>query len=122
MYIGYTKVNDNDITNIVIKIKIIINNNEEGPTLDTTYEAKYYIFPEKLVKTNSSRQISCLPLQIVTNDINEYRIVCIFEKLIYDINLLIYRYFEYSICLFRRVQKMCLLKQIIILLELIFIK
>ena len=98
VYIGYTKVNDNNITNIVIKFQII-NNNEEGLTLDTTYEPKYYIYPEALVKTNSTRQISCLPLKIVTDYIDEHRIVCIFERTQYDFNLRINRYFGYSFCL-----------------------
>ena len=97
IFIGVSRDNENDITNILIKLKI---NNNEGiePSLNKDFEIKVFVFPENTTKTNTARQITCQPLRILNNnkDINYY-LVCVFELITYDESFNMDRYYDYAI-------------------------
>ena len=100
VFIGYSKIiysepEENKI-NIIIKLTIENNDDEEGPNLVDSSNIKYYIFSEPTFKTSSPRQISCEPLLINNYDsskhnCNKYRLICVFEM--YDNN----KYMTYAV-------------------------
>ena len=101
IFIGYSKneyYENSKINKTIIIIKLEldnINNNDEGPNINSNSDKKFFIFPYSTVKTNSSRQISCEPLNI-TNNINNYRLICIYEDLEYDNNFNMFRNAYYT--------------------------
>ena len=100
IFIGYSRVEhfDNQVNKTIIIIRLEldnINNNEQGPCLEQNSEKKLFIFPYSTVKTHSSRQISCEPLNI-KNDIENYRLICFYEDLKYDNTMMTFRYMVYA--------------------------
>ena len=83
-YIENGKVNK---TNIIIRLELDdINNNDQGPYLMNLVR-KFSVFSYSTYSTiisSSSRQISCEPLYII-NDMEKYRLVCIYEEGLEDI-------------------------------------
>ena len=84
IFIGYTRIDyfekETNKTNIVIRFNITNKESDNGPVIDDSVEKKYFVFPKSVIKTNSTKQISCEPLRI-TNNISYYRFVCVFEDL-----------------------------------------
>ena len=72
-------------TMLVLKIPIKNKNSQTGPTLDSYSTVEYYPFPLSTVLTDSSSQIACEPLRI-SNNINDYRVVCLHETSEYIAN------------------------------------
>ena len=86
VFIGYSRIDyfDTEInkTNIILKLNILNKESvEEGPILDDKFEIKYFVFPQSTVKTSSLRQISCEPIK-VTNDLTQYRLICLHEDVL----------------------------------------
>ena len=84
VFIGYSIIKnyatEKKVQNIIIKIGINNKNSESvGPNLDQMVSIIYFQYPEETIKTNSHRQISCEPLK-VSNNANNYRLVCLYEK------------------------------------------
>ena len=65
-------------TMTVLKIPITNINSQNGPTFDSYYTTYYHTFPSSDILTNSSSDIACETLKI-SNNINYYRVVCIYE-------------------------------------------
>ena len=84
IFIGYTRIDyfekETNKTNIVIRFNITNKESDNGPDIDDSVEKKFFVFPKSVIKTNSTKQISCEPLRI-TNKISYYRLVCVFEDL-----------------------------------------
>ena len=74
-YIGYTRIIDETkVKNILFKIEI--SNPESDNAIDSS-NINIFEFPESTDIMSSSRQISCVPLQISSS--SEYRLTCLFE-------------------------------------------
>ena len=58
--------------------QIYNKNSQYGPMFDPYSKSYYHTFPLSTVLTNSSSDIACEPLRI-SNDINYYRVVCLYE-------------------------------------------
>ena len=86
VFIVYTLINyytnQTNVTNIAIKLNITNRDSDTGPELDQNVNVKYFTFPQSTIKTNSTKQILCEPLNII-NNISYYRLVCVYEDLIY---------------------------------------
>ena len=84
VFIGYTRIEyftkETNKTNIVMRFNITNKESDNGPDIDNLVEKKFFVFPKSVIKTGSTKQISCEPLRI-TYDINYYRLVCAFEDL-----------------------------------------
>ena len=82
VFIGYTimNTNNNNKTNIVIKINIANKEDSNGPILDTSNVIKIFKFPKTYFKTGSIRQIGCEAVNI-TNDKTNYRLICVYETM-----------------------------------------
>jgi len=84
IFIGYTRIdyfeNETNKTNIVMRFNIKNKESDNGPDIDDSVEKKIFVFPKSVIKTESTKQISCEPLRI-TNNITYYRLVCVFEDL-----------------------------------------
>ena len=84
IFIGYTRIDyfeeETNKTNIVMRFNITNKESDDGPDIDNLVEKKYFVFPKSVIKTESTKQISCEPLRITKNT-TYYRLVCIFEDL-----------------------------------------
>ena len=84
IFIGYAKIDyftkETNKTNIVMRFNITNKESDDGPDIDDTVDKKFFIFPKSIIKTESTKQISCEPLRI-TKNITYYRLVCVFEDL-----------------------------------------
>ena len=84
VFIGYTRIDyfekETNKTNIVMRFNITNKESDSGPDIDDSVEKKFFVFPKSVIKTGSTKQISCEPLRI-TKNITYYRLVCIFEDL-----------------------------------------
>ena len=84
IFIGYAKIDyftkETNKTNIVMRFNITNKESNDGPDIDDTVDKKFFIFPKSIIKTESTKQISCEPLRI-TKNITYYRLVCVFEDL-----------------------------------------
>ena len=101
VFIGYSMIDlkllkQLNKTIIVMKIEIINDNSDMGPIVSDKREIKYFTFPLTTIKTNSHRQISCEPLKI-SNNINNYRLVCMYLTTGYYSNKLEYMLYATSI-------------------------
>ena len=98
VFIGYSRIEYYETmtnkTNIVIKLTIKDKDSNNGPNLDTNAEKKVFIFPKSTIISGSQREISCEPLKI--KDTNKYRLVCLYEDLVYASDYDRYRYYVYS--------------------------
>ena len=75
-YIGYTRIIDETkVKNILFKIEI--SNPESDNAIDSS-NINIFEFPNSTDIMSSSRQISCVPLQISSS--SEYRLTCLFEE------------------------------------------
>ena len=97
VFIGYTKIINNNKTNIVFKVNINNEDSSDGPIIDSSIAKKFYVFPNSYYKTNSIRQIDC---EVVNNTDNliMYRLVCAYDN--YDLdekNNKIYNIYAFSI-------------------------
>ncbi len=98
IYIGYSRDNGNNITNILIKLKWNIKD-VEVPSYNSTYTPLVFTFPKNTAKTDSSRQISCQPLSIFIIAIDNetsYRLVCVFERIEFNSDFNIDRAISYG--------------------------
>jgi len=80
----------------ILKIEINNGNSDIGPSLSQSVSIKIFQYPQETLKTNSHRQISCEPLK-VSNDVNNYRLVCLYEKTGYYQETLEYLVYSHSI-------------------------
>ena len=84
VFIGYARIDyfekETNKTNIVMRFNIINKESDNGPDIDDSVEKKFFVFPKSVIKTNSTKQISCEPLRI-TNFLFAYTLVCVFEDL-----------------------------------------
>ena len=101
IFIGYSKIDyyetETNKTIFLIKFSIKNKDSDDGPDIDDYEEKKYFIFPESVKKTDSSRQISCEPLKITNfknHNCSDYRLYCIFEA--YDLDGSKLRYHTYG--------------------------
>ena len=83
VFIGYTKINDNNKTNIILKVNIYDEDSINGPSINETVPIKYFKFPNSYFKTSSIRQVGCEGAYI-SNNLPNYRLICVYET--YDIN------------------------------------
>ena len=83
VFIGYSQLGDSIVNNILIKKQIKNKDDENGPNLDSSSENKYFIFESPFKFTNSDpiRLVGCEPV-LITNDINNYRLICAYETYI----------------------------------------
>ena len=99
IFIGYTEINyypeETNKTNIIIKVDITNKDSYNDLDINTNIEIKYFIFPHSTIKTDSSRQIACEPLKVI-NDINNYRLVCLYETLMYAEDQKLWRYYTFA--------------------------
>ena len=95
IYIGYSRDNGNNITNILIKLKWNIKD-VEVPSYNSTYTPLVFTFPNNTAKTDSSRQISCQPLSIAIDNETSYRLVCVFERIEFNSDFNINRAISYG--------------------------
>ena len=99
VFIGYSEINyypdEINKTNIIFKINILNKDSEDGPDLDINSKIEFFIFTNSTKKTDSTRQISCEPLKI-QNDINNYRLLCLYETLFYATDNKKWRYYIFG--------------------------
>ena len=74
------------------KFNITNLDSENGPELEQPFEKKIFVFPNSTILTNSSWQISCLPLK--RKNSNDIRLICMHENLEFaDKSYQRYRYY-----------------------------
>ena len=99
IFIGYSEINYyeyeiNNKTEIEVnKTNIIFKLNSDNLDSDSpsVNDIKYFIFPNSTILTSSTRQVECQPLKI-TNDENSYRLVCLFDTLLYQEDYKLWRF------------------------------
>ena len=79
VFIGYTQTEGSNKINLVIRIYIKNKDDEEGPILDSSFEIKFFIFPNQNSQTVSTRQVGCEAVYITNNKLN-YRLICSYES------------------------------------------
>ena len=99
IFIGYSRIDyfetETNKTNIIIKFNITNLDSENGPELEQPFEKKIFVFPNSTILTNSSRQISCLPLK--RKNSNDIRLICMHENLEFaDKSYQRYRYYVWA--------------------------
>ena len=99
VFIGYSQIDyyENEInkTNIIIRLNITNKDSEDGPNINSNVSKKIFKFPKSSRKTDSSRQISCMPIKLMSNS-NKFRLICVQEIFEYAIDYLINRYSLYA--------------------------
>ena len=99
VFIGYSQIDyyENEInkTNIIIRLNITNKDSEDGPNINSNVSKKIFKFPKSSRKTDSSRQISCMPIKLKSNS-NRFRLICVQEIFEYAIDYLINRYSLYA--------------------------
>ena len=99
VFIGYSQIDyyENEInkTNIIIRLNITNKDSEDGPNINSNVSKKIFKFPKSSRKTDSSRQISCMPIKLKSNS-NRFRLICLQEIFEYAVDYLINRYSLYA--------------------------
>jgi len=79
VFIAYSIINGEIKYNIVIRVNIESKDDFDGPTIDTNYQIKNYIYEEKHdQKLDSIRRFACEAIYI-SNDASNYRLICVHE-------------------------------------------
>ena len=78
IFIAYSIISDTTRNNIVIRVNIKNKNDSNGPTIDTIYEKKYYIYSIAYAELVSIRHFACEAIYI-ENDESNYRLICAYE-------------------------------------------
>ena len=78
VFIAYSIISDTTRKNIVIRVNIKDKDDSNGPTIDTIYEKKYFIYSIEYIQLTSIRHFACEAVYI-KNDESNYRLICAYE-------------------------------------------
>ena len=78
VFIAYSIISDTTRKNIVIRVNIKDKDDSNGPTIDTIYEKKYFIYSIAYTELISIRHFACEAIYI-KNDESNYRLICAYE-------------------------------------------
>ena len=99
VFIGYTQIDyyeaEINKINIVINLNITNKDSDDGPDINNNESKKIFKFPKSSKKTDSSRQISCMPITLKSNS-NKFRLICLQEIFEYYASFKIIRYSTYA--------------------------